>query len=65
MTSTRPYRQGLPFEVAFSELNEFINIQFDPFVVKQFMAAMDQDAKEGVETFELSLVKGKFNKNAA
>lgn len=37
MTSTRPYRKGLPFEVAYSELERFSGTQFDEQFVKIFL----------------------------
>ncbi|MCP5102605.1 MAG: response regulator [bacterium] len=36
MTSERPYRKALPFEVASEELKKFSGIQFDPQVVEAF-----------------------------
>ncbi|MGE0616152.1 MAG: HD-GYP domain-containing protein [Bacteriovoracia bacterium] len=39
MTTTRPYRKGLPFEVAYKELMTFAGRQFDPQLVKIFMQA--------------------------
>lgn len=37
MTSSRPYRNGLPPDVAYEEILRFSNIQFDPEVVKVFV----------------------------
>ncbi len=37
MTATRPYRKGLPSEVAYKELNDFAGRQFDPRLVKIFL----------------------------
>lgn len=37
MVSSRPYRQGLPFEEAARRLNEGSGTQFDPAVVKIFV----------------------------
>lgn len=39
MTTTRPYRQGLPFEIAYKELFQFAGRQFDPQLVKVFCDA--------------------------
>ncbi len=39
MTSTRPYRKGLPFEVAYKELKQFSGRQFDADLVKTFLQA--------------------------
>ena len=36
MTSDRPYRKALSFEIAKEELDKFTGIQFDPDVVKAF-----------------------------
>ncbi len=37
MTSTRPYRKGLPTEIAYKELQLFSNRQFDAQLVKVFI----------------------------
>ncbi|MGE4232781.1 MAG: HD-GYP domain-containing protein [Bacteriovoracia bacterium] len=37
MTSTRPYRRGLPFEVAYDELSRYAGAQFDEKYVKIFL----------------------------
>lgn len=42
MTSDRPYRKGLPDEVAFEELRKFSGRQFDPDVVKAFLDAHEK-----------------------
>lgn len=39
MTTTRPYRKGLPFEIAYKELQIFAGRQFDPQLVKIFCEA--------------------------
>jgi putative nucleotidyltransferase with HDIG domain len=65
MTSTRPYRKGLPYEVAFSELEEFSGSQFDGNLVKHFISAMTKEDSKGAKTFELNIVEGTFNKDAA
>lgn len=39
MTSTRPYRKGLPTEIAYKELELFSGRQFDPQMVKIFIDA--------------------------
>ena len=38
MTTDRPYRKAFSFEEAFSELQNFANLQFDQEVVKAFLA---------------------------
>lgn len=39
MTSTRPYRKALPFEIAYKELKQFSGRQFDEHLVKTFLKA--------------------------
>ena len=39
MTWSRPYRKGLPWEVAYKELKEFAGRQFDPKLVDVFLKA--------------------------
>lgn len=65
MTSTRPYRKGLPFDVAFSELREFAGSQFDPYVVEKFISCMTKEKSKNEKTFTLQVVQGDFKKNAA
>lgn len=42
MTTTRPYRKGLPSDVAYKELNTFAGRQFDPQLVRIFCQAHPQ-----------------------
>lgn len=65
MTSTRPYRKGLPFEVAFAELREFSGSQFDPEIVEKFIFCMTKEQNKNEETFNLQLIEGNFKKDAA
>lgn len=65
MTSTRPYRKGLPYEVAFEELLQFSGTQFDPNLVKLFIQGMQKEALKGEEEFFIPLMDRRFNKNAA
>jgi len=37
MTSDRPYRKGMPPNVAIDELIKFKGIQFDPIIVEAFL----------------------------
>ncbi len=37
MTTTRPYRKGLPFDVAYKELRQFAGRQFDRHLVEAFI----------------------------
>jgi len=65
MTSTRPYRKGLSYEVAFEELIQFSGTQFDPNLVKLFIEGMKKEALKGEEEFFIPLMAKKFTKNAA
>ena len=65
MTSTRPYRKGLPYSVAFDELKEFSGSQFDPELVDTFIEAIREDESDKSKTFELSIIRGDFQKKAA
>lgn len=65
MTSTRPYRKGLAFEMAFAELEEFSGTQFDPELVKIFISGMRKEVEKREETFYLKIVDNKFEKDAA
>ncbi|MCO4793879.1 MAG: HD-GYP domain-containing protein [Bacteriovoracaceae bacterium] len=65
MTSTRPYRKGLPYEVAFEELREFAGSQFDPGLVEYFIKAMERDKSRNVSSFSLDIIDGEFKKDAA
>ncbi len=65
MTSTRPYRKGLPFEVAFAELREFAGTQFDPMVVEKFISCMTKEQSKNESTFTLQVIRGDFKKDAA
>ena len=65
MTSTRSYRKGLPYEVAFEELLQFSGTQFDPKLVQQFIKGMRKEAMKGEDEFFIPLMDRHFNKNAA
>ena len=65
MTSDRPYRKGLPYDVAFSELEEFAGSQFDPKLSKIFVKAMEKDQKKNENVFKLTIFQDDFNKKAA
>lgn len=65
MTSTRPYRKGLSYEVAFDELLQFSGSQFDPKMVKCFVEGMAKEALKGEAEFFIPLMDKKFTKNAA
>lgn len=65
MTSTRPYRKGLSYELAFEELIQFSGTQFDPQLVKFFIEGMRKEALKGEEEFFIPLMDKRFTKNAA
>lgn len=65
MTSTRPYRKGLDYSVAYDELNQFSGTQFDPKCVQAFVSGMAKEAKKGEDEFFIPLLDRKFQKNAA
>jgi len=65
MTSTRPYRKGLTYEVAFDELLQFSGTQFDAHLVKMFIQGMAKEALKGEEEFFIPLMDKRFTKNAA
>ena len=65
MTSTRPYRKGLPYEVAYDELIQFSGTQFDPELVKLFIQGMKKEELKGEKEFFIPLMERRFNKNAA
>lgn len=65
MTSTRPYRKGLPYDVAFEELIQFSGTQFDPQLVKLFIQGMRKEALKGEDEFFIPLMDKRFQKNAA
>lgn len=65
MTSTRPYRKGLPYDVAFEELLQFSGTQFDPNLVKLFIQGMRKEAMKGEDEFFIPLMDRRFTKSAA
>jgi putative nucleotidyltransferase with HDIG domain len=65
MTSSRSYRKGLPYEVAFEELVQFSGTQFDGSLVKLFIQGMQKEALKGEEEFIIPLMDRKYSKKAA
>ena len=46
MTSSRPYRDALPIDVARAELEKGAGTQFDPEIIKQFLDIIDNNYDE-------------------
>lgn len=65
MTSTRPYRKGLPYATAYAELREFAGTQFDPILVEAFINKMQKEQSKNEDTFQLQVLDGEFKKDAA
>ena len=65
MTSTRVYRKGLDYEIAFEELEEFSGTQFDPNLVKSFIKAMRKEMSKGEGKFYIPLMDEYYDKDAA
>ncbi|MEX0799301.1 MAG: HD-GYP domain-containing protein [Bacteriovoracaceae bacterium] len=65
MTSTRVYRKGLPYEVAFEELTEFAGSQFDPKLVVSFIEGMRKEQSKKEDKFYIPLMDEMYDKNAA
>ncbi|MGB0453391.1 MAG: HD-GYP domain-containing protein [Bacteriovoracaceae bacterium] len=64
MTSSRPYREGLTYNIAFEELEEFAGSQFDPNVVNLFIEAMKKEEAQKEDEFYISIMQQKFKKAA-
>lgn len=65
MTSTRVYRKGLPYDIAFNELIEFSGSQFDPGLVKHFINGMRKEKAKGENKFYIPLMGEMYDKDAA
>lgn len=65
MTSTRAYRKGLPYEVAYNELIEFSGSQFDGGLVKHFITGMRKEEAKSEDKFYIPLMDRLFDKKAA
>ena len=65
MTSTRAYRKGLSYDIAFNELVEFSGSQFDPELVKLFIKGMKKEEAKGERQFFIPLMNQMFDKKAA
>jgi HD-GYP domain-containing protein (c-di-GMP phosphodiesterase class II) len=46
MTSNRPYRHAISKEEAIAELKRCSGIQFDPFVLEQFIEMLEEHQKD-------------------
>ncbi len=60
MTSDRPYRKALSFEIAKEELDKFSGIQFDPIVVKAFNAMNIDEWKNERKYLDKKIVSTKY-----
>lgn len=65
MTSSRPYRKGLDYSIAFQELRDFAGSQFDPNLVEHFIKAMEKEQSKNEEEFHIELINENFRKDAA
>jgi putative nucleotidyltransferase with HDIG domain len=65
MTSTRVYRKGMDYEVAFEELRQFSGTQFDPQCVKHFITAMKKEAANPHGEFFIDILSRSFQKKAS
>lgn len=65
MTSSRPYRKGLDYEIAFQELRDFAGTQFDPNLVEHFITAMKKEQSKNEDEFYIEIVDDNFKKDAA
>lgn len=65
MTSTRVYRKGLPYKVAYNELIEFSGTQFDPGLVKHFIVGMKKEQAKMEDEFYIPLMDQFYQKDAA
>jgi len=65
MTSSRPYRQGLPPEKAIAEIKRCTGSQFDPALAEVFLTALAKDTSRREDTFFLKIIPGEFKKDAA
>ena len=65
MTSTRVYRKGLDYSVAYEELRQFSGSQFDPKCVEAFIQGMAKEELKGEEEFLIPFLGQHFSKSAA
>ena len=63
MTTTRPYRKGLPSDIAYKELLKFAGRQFDPHLVQIFLQA-HPSWEEFDEEITESFVSNQFKRAA-
>lgn len=60
MTSVRPYRPGVPLPSTIAELQRCAGSQFDPRVVKAFLAAVDSGAIDPASIVESATLGGEW-----
>jgi len=65
MTSTRVYRKGLDYSVAYAELEQFSGTQFDRNCVQAFIKGMQKEAAKNENEFHIPFLNQKFAKDAA
>lgn len=65
MTSTRVYRKGLEYSVAYAELEQFSGTQFDARCVQAFITGMQKEAEKNESEFHIPFLNQKFAKDAA
>ena len=51
MTSNRPYRQAMPVKDAVEELKRCAGIQFDPYLIEEFIAMLEENKKNGISLY--------------
>jgi HD-GYP domain-containing protein (c-di-GMP phosphodiesterase class II) len=65
MTSTRVYRKGLDYSVAYAELEQFSGTQFDANCVQAFIQGMRKESAKNESEFIIPFLNQKFIKDAA